>query len=226
MSNSIIKEFFKISCEVGCCKYFKQCRNDCSYLDNSINSTPQPGFIGKRYNGLVIIAANPGIPNVSPFIEREPIYLNLVKKFSEKRDYNCFLQYLEYASDYMSTWRNNLANRDFRELLGYNIETIAYINIVKCRSSPTGSDPIKTVGREVTERCFNTFLKKQLEILQPKAIVGHWKPIPKTLAELGYYTSRPIPCYSGQRNLTIKERVKDLIPYFENLDIARTEHER
>jgi hypothetical protein len=212
-----IKEFFKISCEVGKCKHFHQCRRLCSTLDQTNNSTPQPGFIGKRYSGLVIVAANPGIPNVSPFIEREPIYLDLVKEFSETENYNSFLKYLDYASDYMSTWRNNLTNKDFRELLGYDIETIAYVNIVKCRSFETGSDPIKTLGKEVTERCFNNYLKKQLEVLQPKTIIGHWKPIPCVLNKLGYKVSSNTPCYSGQRNLTISQRVQDILPHFKEL---------
>jgi hypothetical protein len=186
-------------------------------LDNSAISTPQPGYIGRKYsnqNGLVIIGANPGIPNVSPFIQKDPIYIQHIQNFARNKDYDQFLQYLDYTDDYMKSWRNNLTNAHFRELLGYNIEEIAYINLVKCRSIQVGSNTIQTLGNTVTRRCFNLHTIRQLNLLKPRWIIGQWKQIPKTLHSLGYDIPKTIPCYSGQRNLTEQARIKDIYPFF------------
>jgi hypothetical protein len=217
MEASILSRFFETASQVANCPHYDVCRRDCPSLDRSANSTPQPGFIGRRYGGLVIIGANPGIPNVSPFIEREPVYLSLIRDFARSGDFSKFLRYLDYAATYMSTWRNNLTNNEFRGLLSYDIETIAYVNIVKCRSEPTGSDLFKTVGESVTRRCFTSHLARQLKILEPKGFIGHWKPIPKTLRTLGYNVPLDMPCYSGQRNLPVSKRVRELVPFFQRL---------
>jgi len=120
----------------------------------------------------------------------------------------------------MAIWRNNLANSYFRELLGYDIENIAYINIVKCRSIKVGSDPFDAVGYSVTYRCFTEHTAKQLSILNPKWIVGHWEPIPEVLKTLGYRTNQYIPCYSGKRDLTYEQRAEEIIPFFKQLGSA------
>jgi len=217
MSDDTIHRFFDVACDIAQCSHYNRCRGDCPFLDSSTNSTPQPGFIGRKYSGLVIVGANPGIPNVSPFIEREPEYVRHIQNFARRRDFELFNRYLDYAADYMGTWRNNLANQSFRKLLGYDIEEIAYINVVKCRSNPVGSNPFTSVGEPVTRRCFNSHTARQLAVLKPKWIVAHWKPIPRTLAALGYDFPKAIPAYSGAYHLPLEKRVSELVSFFREL---------
>jgi len=217
MHANVIQEFFSGACDIGNCPHFDQCRKECPTLDNTPNSTPQPGFIGRRYKGLVIIGSNPGIPKTKLFQKREPIYLKHIYDFAIEKNFDKFQEYLDYASDYMTIWNNNLTNSYFRNLLGYDIENIAYINIVKCRSINTGSDPLNTVGYSVARRCFTTHTVKQLDLLKPQWIVGHWKPIPDVLRKLGYRINQYIPCYSGKRDWTYEQRAEEIIPFFKKL---------
>jgi hypothetical protein len=220
MNQNLIREFFTEACNIGNCPHFDQCRNECPNLDNSSNSTPQPGFIGRHYKGLVIIGSNPGIPDSKLYQEMEPIYLKHIHDFAVEKDFQKFLDYIDYLSDYMAIWKNNLTNNYFRDLLKYDIGNIAYLNIVKCRSINVGSDPFNTVGYSITRRCFTEHTLRQLDILKPKWIVGHWKTIPGVLKTLGYRVNQYIPCYSGKRDWTYEQRAHEIIPFFKQLQSA------
>ena len=116
----------------------------------------------------------------------------------------------------MKLWNSHLCNNEFRNLLGYDIEEIAYLNIVKCRTEEGNSNVIRNIGMEVSRMCCASYLSKQLEILQPKYIVGHWNPVIDNLQTLGIDLSKyRTASMNGARHLAKEEKIREIKGIFE-----------
>lgn len=210
----VFDNFFKMSCQIVSCAEFHDCRQLCGTFDDE---PPQPGFIGRSYRGLVIVGANPGTGYHRDFYQRNnKEYYALADKFSRSGNIKDYQAYLDFTANYMNYWNQHLCNAEYRSMLGYDIEDVAYLNIVKCRTSKTGSDVFSNCGQEVTAKCAHAYLLKQLEILAPKYIVCHWKPVYAALARLGFPMD-DIKCaaFSGARHLTKPERTGEIKPIFD-----------
>ena len=217
----MIKKFYAISKEIVKCSDKQQCCKECSSMDTD---SPQPGFIGRNYQGIVIIGANPGTGGEREYYQQmNRKYYAMADSFANSNDISDYHKYLDFSADYMQSWNQHLCNNKFRDFLDYDIEDIAYINIVKCRTTQTSSDVFANCGATVTYRCAEQYLLRQLDILKPKYIVGHWKTIGNTLERLGYDLSHiDYASYSGQRNLPVVKRIKDVQDLFNKAATLKT----
>jgi hypothetical protein len=62
---------------------------------------------------------------------------------------------------------------------------------------------------ETHRACYESYLRRQLDLLAPKGIVFQWLPIPRTLEALGYPLNRLSYghiSYNGARSLSVEQR--------------------
>lgn len=206
--------FIQLAANAVNCPFRDRCRAECSSMTKH---PPQPGFLGRRYAGLVVIGANPGVRYTDDPNDRD--YTGAIDRLAETGSAEDFEALHDITSNYMLSWPNNLANRRNRELLDYDIESIAYLNIAKCRTVVAASDVAKTVGLASAQRCFETHLRDQLDLLNPQRIVFHWIPIESRLREFGYAPGQGTlhAAFSGQRNLRLAQRLSTIRPLFDGL---------
>ena len=211
--DSIRREFMAISREIAQCPHMKTCRQECpAGLDTRL---PFPGFVGKHYAGLLIVGANPGISDREEFVKGDREHEERLRKIVKSGSMWDYENYLSFVSGYMALWKNHLCNKNFRHDLGYQIEHVAFLNLVKCGSERTGSDVFKNLGKNVAVRCGQRYALRQLSLLKPRYLVAQWKPVITSIHSLGFDISRiETAAYSGQRNLSIQERMREIRPLF------------
>lgn len=215
-NNSIISAFANILFQMVNCKFRNICIEQCkSTIKQSM--LPFPDFIGRNYRGLVVIGANPG-PGGNYSQEEQEIN-SLLREFSRNNSIDNYHKILDYRNSCSLYWDDrNLCSKKMRNFLNFDLEDIAYLNIVKCKTEGKGSSVIYKIGKAVSERCFEHYLKKQLEILNPKYIIAQWKAIPDDLKELKFYFPESnIPFLDGNQTLRYKPELstKDIKPVFE-----------
>lgn len=215
--SGIIEKFMDIEREMIDCTDYGHCREICpgsARMDSQ--NPPFPDFVGRRYAGLVIIGANPGTSSTEAF-KRQDLEFNVrmekLRNSGSIKDYNALL---DYRNDASRSWTRTLCNEEYRRLLGYDLETVAFVNIVKCRTFEPKADLFQNVGKEIPRRCYGKYLERQLSILKPRYVACQWKPIQRTLAALGYnFNGAKIGSFNGQRNLPKEQRIAEVAHIFE-----------
>jgi hypothetical protein len=217
-NEKIIDDFKRLTCEMSECPSYEYCRSICPHQSqmDTVNP-PFPDFVGRKYSGLVIVGANPGTSFEQRFKNQDLHFKNLLDKLKRSKrtsDYHSLLDYRNIASQ---EWHKTLCSNFFRSKLEYDFETVAFVNIVKCRTLKCSSNVENNVGRSVVSICTNRYLKKQLNILNPNYIVCQWKPVKETLRSIGYNFQgvSMVGCFSGQRNIPDKDKIMEIIPIFE-----------
>jgi len=119
----------------------------------------------------------------------------------------------------MLGWRQ-MVSRSAREYLDYDIEEIAYINLVKCATTVTNSDVhklFKGAANDIPKRCWDLHTQLILESLKPRFVVALWKPVLKSLELLGYRFDgvEKFTSYNGQRNLRSEEKYEGVKAIFD-----------
>ena len=189
-----------------------------------------PGFIGRNYKegGLVIIGGKPASTDSAKFKRKNKEMQNLLDVFSKEKNEESFKEYMTELSSYMEEWSDiNLVSKKMRQTLRYDIEDVAFINLVKCFSSkeaPDGNEMnvIGACGREIVEKCFVSHAKKQIEILKPKYVVLLGRSIRDTIAKLGLIDCEVWPAQNGTRGISEEEKLKEIRPTFEAFAKERT----
>jgi hypothetical protein len=194
-------DFFPFAQRIANCPHRACCRRECGIMPND---RPSPDYVGPRYRGLVVIGANPGIASTDSQRVNDARTFELQTKIAEgNRD--AFSELLRFLPMSMMGWKQ-VVDRGGRDYLGYDIEEIAYINIVKCATSKPLSDVFKlfTEGAsDIPRRCWETHTQPILEALRPRFVVALWLPVIDSLKALGYQFAgvRQAGSYNGQRNL-------------------------
>jgi hypothetical protein len=118
-------------------------------------------------------------------------------------DQAAFDELLAFMPTSMAHWPQ-VVDGDGRLRLQYDIEEVAYIDIVKCGTAPGRGDTdslFKNTG--ILGRCWEQHTRRLLELLRPSHILALWKPISGVLERLGYpLDDKVVGYHSGARHLT------------------------
>jgi len=195
------------------CHLHDKCRAASNHFDDR---PPNVGFLGRSYRGMVIVGGNPGIPTSAAHRRNDCKAYRLSGRYAKTGSMEDFEVLMDHMSEIMRCWKNNLCNDFFRDHLDYDIDEVAYLNLLKCRTAKTGSDPGRLVGAKISRRCAKKYALKELSLLRPRFIACQWKPLPGHLESLGFdLDGVEWACYSGARNLTYEDRATELVPLFE-----------
>lgn len=187
-----------------------------------------PGFIGKEYKQLVIVGSHPS--NNSAYQEYNESFIRHLEEFkkveySEAPNSACvekFLDYLTALESYMNNWKDeHLVSRAARKYLSYDIEHIAFVNMVKCFRAKDASNDKKQLAR-IKYRCVTSCFLQQMEVLDPKYIVCINKATMENLKNLySLHHNCEIGCANGIRTkIPFSDRVKDVIHIFNKVSIT------
>ncbi|MBP2315473.1 uracil-DNA glycosylase family protein [Azospirillum soli] len=213
--------FHAILRQVAVCQHRSACLRDCGTMIRE--RPPSPDYIGPRYAGLVIVGANPGNGSTGSRKANDDHMERLMQRVGEEADVAAFQALMRFLPVSMQGWQQVVTSKH-REILGFDIEEIAYINVVKCKTSNASANPADTVGDRVLRRCWQTYTAHQLRLLRPTHVIGLWKGIDVVLAALGYDIHRrtfrlpeggaePIGVvygfHNGQRSLAIEQRLRE-----------------
>lgn len=219
---AITAEFHAAVRYVATCAHRDTCLRDCGTMIPE--RPPSPDYIGPRYAGLVIVGANPGNGSNGAQTANDTLMERLMRQVGEEPDAAAFHALMKFLPTSMLEWKQ-VVSASHRQILGFDIEEIAYINLVKCKTTSASADPFDTVGEAVTQRCWKTYTAYQLQRLRPSHVIGLWKGIDAVLETLGYdiqgKTFR-LPrggdtevidvvygYHNGQRSLTKDQRLAD-----------------
>lgn len=131
-------------------------------------------------------------------------------------DETAFAELCSFLPISMATWRQ-MVDIESRKRLNFDIQDIAYINLVKCGTRPGGGSPQSLFrGTGILGRCWEMHTRALLEILKPTHVVALWKPIVAVIEGLGFPLKTVVHGYhSGARNLAIAERYAAAAPVFD-----------
>lgn len=213
----ILNGFKDMTCEMAECSNYEHCRQHCppkAAMDTK--NPPYPDFVGRNYAGLVIIGANPGTSSQERSKRQDAVMNAHLRKLSETRNRQDYEALLDFRNTASLDWNLTLCSSYHREVLNYDFEKIAFLNIVKCRTLNPQSDVTKNVGSHVAKTCAKQFLLRQLLLLMPKYIVCQWKAVEDSLHAVGYNFSgvQMVGCYNGQRNLPKEQRLAGVVDVF------------
>lgn len=209
------KKFMKVLHDTAHCPHMPICGKEGMDCRNMF-----PGFIGRRYAGLVIVGHTPS--NNKNFAAENEDFIHYVDEFrktvfSKDENSSCtarFLDYNEALCRYMNSWPEGcLVSREERDFLDYDIENVAFINIVKCFRKENKDTRYK---EDIQNRCFRSYCQKQLEILSPRYIICIDKRTMTLLKEL--YTL-PENCILTSRNgrrdfHDLSRKLEEVVPRF------------
>jgi hypothetical protein len=212
-NEDLLRQMMSLAREIVRCPHFDACRRECPSMDRE---PPQPGFVGRRYRGLVILGANPGCGQGNEFyLRQDKECYRLAQVFADSGSIEDYGRYLDFTGQYMGSWHAHLCNREFRSLLGYDIEEVAYLNLVKCRTLVTGSDVFANCGEAATNRCVHSYLLRQLSALQPKYIACHWQGVARALPRIGIgLNGIEVATLNGARHLSAAAKIAEIKPLF------------
>lgn len=205
---------FNLAQTVAACPYTTNCRAQFEERHKAATANrplrfadvPSPDFIGSRYSGLLIVGGNPGLAH-RPIHHANDDHMFALQRKIAKGDQAAFDELMAFMPSSMAHWPQ-VVNVYGRDRLQYDIEDIAYIDIVKCGTSPSGADTMSLFRRtNILDRCWNLHTRQLLELLRPTHILALWKPTLGILAKLGYPLAGIMVGYhSGARNLTLDQR--------------------
>lgn len=216
--DSILNSFKDMACEMAECSNYEHCRQHCppkATMDTQ--NPPYPDFLGRNYAGLVIIGANPGTSSQERSKRQDAVMNAHLRKLSETRNRQEYEALLDFRNTASLDWNLTLCSSYHREVLNYDFEKIAFLNIVKCRTLHPQSDVRKSVGLYVAGICAKQFLLRQLSLLKPRYIVCQWKAVGDSLRAVGYDFSgvEMVGSYNGQHNLTKEKRFEGVVEVFQ-----------
>ena len=208
---------FARAVEVAACPHLATCRAEMSAAKKAMPlALPSPDYVGPKYNGLLIIGGNPGIAHRAAHHANDAHMFALQAKIATG-DQAAFDELMTFLPQSMAHWLQ-MVNTDGRQRMQYDIEEIAYIDIVKCATRPGGSKlEALLAGTQVLQRCWTTHTAALLDLLAPTHIVALWAPIISTLKGLGYtFPSNAISGhYDGRRNWGRDQRYQAAKPVFD-----------
>lgn len=214
LRNDLLAPAFEIAQLVAACPHSSICKSEFQkkYARSGSNhkvhfaDVPSPDFIGSRYSGLVIIGGNPGLAHRGSHFENDLTMFELQREVA-KGDRDAFEKLMSFLPFSMEHWPQ-VVDSDGRRRLKYDIEDVAYIDIVKCGTSPARGDTRALMaGTGVLGRCWETHTRKLLSVLAPTHILALWKPILGVLEGLGYsLKDKETGYYCGARHLTKETR--------------------
>lgn len=184
----------------------------------SLTPTPQPGFIGPNYSGIVVIGTNPGEGTEGTVAYQNRMFQRLTSFTAGHRTPEEFAALNAFLGNELTrgTLGNNLLAAPMLEAAGLSAQEIAYLNAVKCATSPGNSNPQRVVQSETLRLCIEEYLSRQLALLRPRAIVFAWKPVRAALLSVGIQfpgVARDLMAtYNGARNLLPAEKVREIRP--------------
>lgn len=188
------------------------------------NSRPTPDYVGPRYRGLVVIGANPGIAFRSKQKANDAHTFELQDRIAAG-DRVAYDELLLHLPESMLGWQQ-MVNGFARQFLRYDIEEIAYINLVKCATTTPHSDVhnlFRNNAKAIPQRCWDANSLPLLESLRPRFIAALWRPVLGSLRQLGYLFAgvEMTGAYNGQRNLPIHKRYEDVKKVFDAFNLSR-----
>ncbi|MCH8685874.1 hypothetical protein [Pedomonas mirosovicensis] len=202
---------FEIARRVAACPHSNGCRAEFygkarSGEQRHIAPVPSPDFIGSRYSGLVIIGGNPGLAHHDIHHANDRHMFDLQRKIAAG-DQAAFDELLEFMPRSMAHWPQ-VVDSDGRQRLQYDIEEIAYVNLVKCGTIPgKGNTHSLFNGTGILNRCWEQHTRQLLELLRPTHVLALWKPIVTLLEGLDYPIQEiEVGYHNGARQLTKDER--------------------
>ena len=149
-------EFAKV---ISCAKCSKA--TDRNLMRDSDEHVPQPGYIGKGYGatGLLLIGQNPGLPNES-LAREDRMHTAALRALRDSPTEQEYARLQVILNCVIPTWPVHNNHFPLREC-GLNLEDIAYLNLVRCR---TGE---KAPNTSTVEQCRRTHFEPWLEKLNP-----------------------------------------------------------
>lgn len=178
--------------------------------------TPSPDFIGSRYRGLVIVGGNPGIAHSAVHDLNDRRMFELQRQIAQG-DRHAFERLMGFLPGSMAHWPQ-MVDSDGRRRMRYDIEEVAYVDIVKCGTRPGRGDTRSLFnGTPILGRCWDMHTKPLLKLLQPTHIVALWTPIQEVLIRLGFeFQGAIFGHYDGARHLTKDQRYARARHVFDN----------
>lgn len=203
-------KYFEIARGVAACPHIEVCgaefQRKCDRVwpdqRSHFASVPSPDFIGSRYSGLVIVGGNPGLAHHGVHHANDRRMFDFQRRIAAG-DRAAFVELLEFMPASMAHWPQ-VVDRDGRRRLQYDIEDVAYVDIVKCGTSPGKGDTRSLFrGTSILERCWEQHTSELLRLLEPTHILALWTPIVGILERLGYSLhDKVVGWHSGARHLT------------------------
>lgn len=128
-----------------------------------------------------------------------------------------FDELMRFLPESMANWPQ-VVNADGRRRLRFDIENVAYIDIVKCGTAPGRADTSALFGgTEILNRCWTNHTRRLLELLAPTHILTLWTPIKKVLEGLSYsLKDKELGNYNGARHLTLEQRYAPAVAVVED----------
>ena len=222
--DSFLKTAFLAAERVAACPHAEICQaefrkkgaREQSPEDRRLGPMPSPDFIGSRYRGLVVVGGNPGIASTTEHRCNDRITLDLQRRIA-LGDRRAFEELMRHLPVSMAHWKQ-VVDADGRRRLRYNIEEIAYVNLVKCGTRPgRGNTKALFSGTPILSRCWETHTKQMLDWLAPTHVVALWKPIIGILNKLGFNVDAVVSGYhNGARHLTKDQRYAAALRVFDD----------
>ena len=162
---------------------------------------PSPDFIGARYSGLLIVGGNPGLAHHGVHFANDQKMFDLQGRIAAGEQ-GAFDELLAFMPLSMAHWPQ-VVDSDGRRRLQYDIEDIAYIDIVKCGTAPGKGDTHSLLnGTAILARCWEHHTRHLFDLLRPTHILALWTPIVAVLERLRYpLHDKVVGYYSGARHL-------------------------
>jgi hypothetical protein len=224
--NGLQQDFLNLTARVAQCPHVVTCRRECEYIRTV--EPPIPDFFGRNYRGFVIIASIPGTSKTA----KEQTKANdverafLTDEFGKRPTFDNYASLMDHGERFMRNWDDErmLVRSHWRRKLGYNIENVAFINLIKCRSTTAESNVEKPAFKTVADRCWQEHTAQQLEALRPRYIAAQYKDvfdilvlrrlIPNEAIQVGWFNG------ARRRDLTDETRIENCKDVF-----ARFAHE-
>ena len=160
------REFAKvISCDYCSRQGFPKLLRDDTF------NLPQPGYIGSNYKntGVLLVGQNPGVsPDRFSVQDRKFADAQIaVRDSANAASYGGMKNVLDGI---MPTWPVVTKHFPLAEC-GLQLDDIAYVNVVRCRTHNNG-----TPGTKIIQACVSNHFVRWLDWLQPRVVVciGKW----------------------------------------------------
>lgn len=154
-SSSRLALFTEVTACERCPANCEEKEANCVKRDRNYN-IPQPAWLGREYAGLVFVGQNPGEGSTPPTSD-DAGYLDALRVVSDKGSLDLMHDTLKEATESFVYYRS------FH--FDVNIEKVAYINAVRCRTVGNAAP-----GEKVARNCRVHFLN-WIRKLSPKGVV-------------------------------------------------------
>lgn len=142
----------------------------CQTISRGMMDLPQPGHIGMRYRGILLVGRNPCVDPTGRWKAQDSIYFKNMSELGQRPDESAYSRLEGFLVEYIKTWPICTRYFPLKEC-GLELDDIAYVNLVRCR---TVGD--KTPQKKMTANCINNHFLPWVEKLKPNIIVfvGKW----------------------------------------------------